>query len=163
MPLLRLASLALVSLAIAMGCGSDVEAQACHDLPANGCPEDDGLACQDPSCAAAYVCNPGGVWSLAQKCPNYKPPPDASAGAVQKDAGGSVRDGGFPYPVPPGAYGGQGCVDLEPPDCPLGTVVSCSDPVDPCCGCDTLFVCQSSGWVTWGECEADGGIVASGN
>ena len=44
---------------------------------------------------------------------------------------------GLPQAAPFGAFGGPGCADLEPPDCPLGLALSCNA----CCGCEDLFVC----------------------
>ena len=59
--------------------------------------------------------------------------------------------------APPGAYGGPGCVDLEQPDCSLGTALACGGTAD-CCGCQDLYVCSNGGWVPWGECT-DAGIT----
>jgi hypothetical protein len=59
--------------------------------------------------------------------------------------------------VPPGAYGGLGCVDLEAPDCSLGTALACG--AADCCGCVDLYVCAAGAWTLWGAC-VDGGVLA---
>ncbi len=166
-----LSSRALVAVAFVAGllvaaCGKDNEAVACAGLDAPKCPDQGGLGCEDSSCESTYDCNAGGVWSFVQTCPNYVPPadagPDAAGEAGGAGDGGPGKDAAFPFPIPPGAYGGQGCIDLQPPDCAVGTVVACADATDPCCGCDTLFTCVDGEWNAWGECGVDGGIVRSG-
>jgi hypothetical protein len=170
MPSSRVLSLpVLLSLSAVIGlvvaCDSaDVDAQACRNIPANGCTLESGVACQDPSCAAVYQCNSDGSWTLEETCPNFQLPDAGADGASDAASGdaGPGHDAAFPYPIPPGAYGGPDCIDLQEPDCALGTVVGCADAVDTCCGCETLFVCQGDEWVVWGECEPDGGIVDNG-
>ncbi len=154
---------AFVALVLVAACSKDTEAVACAGLDPPECPDQGGLGCQDPSCQSTYECNAGGVWSFVQTCPNYVPPPDAGPDAADAAGDGGPRpDAAFPFAIPPGSYGGTGCIDPIPPDCWLGTVVGCYGSNDPCCGCDTLFLCQDGEYVTWGECEADGGIVNSG-
>jgi hypothetical protein len=157
-----LAAPAFFAFVLVAACGKDNEAVVCDGLAAPKCPDQGGLGCDDPSCETTYQCNAGGVWSFVRTCPSYVPPPDAGPDAAGASDGGPGRDAAFPFPIPPGAYGGQGCIDLQPPDCAVGTVVACADSVDPCCGCDTLFTCVDGEWIAWGECEADGGIVESG-
>ena len=125
---------------------------ACVDIPTNGCPEDDGVdVCSDPTCGAAYSCQ-NGKWVFDKSCPGFE------AGVV--DAGMSDHESGARdvavIDAPPGAYGGPGCVDLQPPDCPLGAVLNCKQ--SDCCGCTDLFVCMNMGWNLWGTC-ADGGLT----
>jgi hypothetical protein len=87
--------------------------------------------------------------------------PDTGAAPCVFDAG-----------VPPGAstIGGTPCIDLEPPDCPIGEVLACNAGASNLCavtGCESLYICEltgaSAGWVVWGECEDDGGLVLNGN
>jgi hypothetical protein len=156
-PLLTLGSAvgAMLALLALIACEDTSPATPCVNIPANGCPEEDGLdVCQDPMCASAYACQ-NGKWVFDKTCP----PRDGGAG--DGDGGILVRDSGvrdvLVTDAPPGAYGGPGCVDLEPPDCPLGTALSCGGQQD-CCGCEDLFVCVDGGWNPWGTC-VDGGAM----
>lgn len=157
-----LATLALPALAIAACNGTPLPA-ACTDIPTGGCPEDNGAeVCSDCTCDSVYACN-NGTWVFAQKCPS-RPACDAGTSAdaaSSSDAG--ITDApapqDVPFDVPPGAYGGPGCTDLETPDCSVGAAIACAATPD-CCGCIDLWVCQGGGWVSWGTC-ADGGLVAN--
>jgi hypothetical protein len=139
---------------VAVAACSDMPPADCRDIPAAGCPVDNGAdACEDPTCAAVYTCQNGG-WVLDHACPGYVP----DAGADGGDAGAEAASGNdAAIDAPPGAYGGPGCTDLQPPDCSLGTAISCAGAAD-CCGCIDLFVCVDGGWDPWGSC-VDGGIV----
>jgi hypothetical protein len=146
-------SLALAFL-VAAGCSQgDPIATPCHDIPANGCPlADNDTDCSDPCCAAMYACTDG-KFTLDHACAGFK---GCDAGAP------SIADASEPCDVsgidaPPGASGGQGCGDLELPDCPLGVALGCG--LNPCLICETFFVCESGGWVRWAECAPDGGGV----
>ncbi len=138
--------LAVTCVLLASACSNQDTPKTCENVPEGGCPLLHGLACDDPSCAAAYACTPSG-WSLDHVCPvreagpdTYAPPMDAGAKDVDIDV--------------PGANGGPGCASLIPPDCTLAAGASC--PVG-CCGCEDLFVCQNAGWSLWGYCS-DGGV-----
>ncbi|MEO6576858.1 MAG: hypothetical protein ABIP89_23625, partial [Polyangiaceae bacterium] len=124
--------------------------QRCNDIPDGGCPINPG-ACGDPACDAIYACNPGNTWSLEETCPPHAP----------VDAALPVHDAAPPsdasYDDVPGANGGPGCSDLEPPDCPLALAAACPNG---CCGCEDLYVCSNGGWNAWGTCGPTG-IVAS--
>jgi hypothetical protein len=132
-------------------CSTQSEPETCKNVPDGGCPLSNGVACDDPSCEAAYACTPQG-WVLDHTCP----PSEGGA----PDATIVVPDAGEPRDVDvgdvPGANGGPGCALLQSPDCALGTVLACA--ANSCCGCEDLFVCVSSGWNAWGTC-ADGGIT----
>jgi len=139
--------------AAAPACSQPAPSASCHDIPAGGCPVDNGAdACQDPTCAAVYWCQDGS-WSLAHACPGYSPDAAAPPVDASTDAGGAD----VTIDAPPGAYGGPGCADLQSPDCALGTALSCGGTAD-CCGCLDLFVCDNGGWSLWGEC-VDGGVT----
>jgi hypothetical protein len=143
----------VIAIAVApLGACSDAPQPAlCDDIPDGGCPLSHGVACIDPSCAAVYACN-AGVWSLDHVCPHQDA---AIVGDAAVDARPSlVRDASFD--VPPGASGGPGCADLQPPDCSLGFALAC--PADQCCDCEDLFVCADGGWGLWGSCDGDGGL-----
>ena len=129
---------------------------ACGDLAPPACPEDNGAdVCSDPTCASMYACQ-SGTWTFVKTCPNYNP--DAGVQPVEaSDDSASAPD--VPLDVPPGANGGPGCVDLESPDCSLGTALACGSSPG-CCDCQDLYVCDNGGWTFWGEC-ADGGVVAT--
>ncbi len=134
-------------------CQETVSQSPCKDIPSGGCPLSHGLACEDPTCAAAYACNPDGTWTLDHACPGYdaSAPPsfDAAveAGAPSFDASG--------FDAPPGSSGGPGCEALQEPDCPLSTALACPSG---CCNCEDLFVCDlaGQGWVAWGTCGPSG-------
>jgi hypothetical protein len=145
------------ALLAAPACSNPPVQAVCQDLAAPACPtEFDADVCMDPECASVYACD-NGAWSLVTTCPNYS----AEAGVHPVEAGpeaASMFDA--PFDAPPGAFGGPGCVDLEEPDCSLGTALACSGASD-CCGCMDLYVCNSGGWQLWGQC-VDGGVAASG-
>ena len=148
------ACVGLVAVAVApLGACSDSSTPVlCKDIPDGGCPLSHGVACDDVTCAAAYACN-GGTWTLDHVCPTR----DAATADASTDADARApiaRDGGFD--APPGANGGPGCADLQPPDCTLGLALAC--PNNECCGCEDLFVCSGGSWSAWGTCS-DGGIV----
>jgi hypothetical protein len=148
---------AVVSLAVtAGGCQESISQSPCNDVPAGGCPLSHGQACADPTCAAAYACNPDGTWTLDHVCAGH----DASA----PDA--STPDAADASPPPAfdaagidaaGASGGPGCAPLQPPECALGLALAC--PAG-CCGCEDLFVCDQGGWSSWGTC-GDAGLTPS--
>lgn len=133
---------------LAAGCDDSIAPAACRDIPDGGCPLAAGAVCQDPSCAAAYACQADGTWALDHVCAGQ----DASAADAgvppQSDAG--LRDVSTDVE---GAFGGPGCIDLQPPDCPLGTALACAQG---CCGCESLFVCRDAGWDPWGVCDDAG-------
>jgi hypothetical protein len=141
---------------VVAACSDTPPPAQCHDIPAAGCPVDNGAdACRDPTCAAVYTCQ-NGSWVFDHACPGYSP--DAAPGAV--DAGSEAAPANdAAIDAPPGAYGGPGCEDLQPPDCSLGTALACGAAAD-CCGCVDLFVCNDGGWDPWGSCQ-DGGIVGN--
>jgi hypothetical protein len=147
---LALCVLALgVAVTAAIACSDAPNEQPCKNVPPGGCPLSHGFACDDPTCEAAYACEPGGAWRFDHACPPRDAGPDA---LLDAPAAPPPRDAAID--VPPGAFGGPGCADLEPPDCPLGLALSCSG----CCGCEDLFVCSDGGWAAWGACF-DGGLV----
>lgn len=138
---------ALGFLMLLAACDAQPIQQACKNVPDGGCPLAYGKACDDPACSAAYACLPDGTWQLDHVCA----PRDAAAEASPppKDAG--VKDASLDVE---GAFGGPGCIDLEPPDCPYGVAATCTNG---CCGCEDLFVCRDGGWSTFGVC-VDGSI-----
>jgi hypothetical protein len=137
--------------ALVLACDSGTAVVTCHGIPANGCPVQGGVECQDPSCAAAYTCQPDGGWALDHTCPGF----DASTqDAFAMDTG--ATDAGYDIDAPPGAFGGPGCVMLQPPDCPLGEVLLCNGS---CCGCMDLYVCSDGGWNLWGTCTDAGPVM----
>ncbi len=145
--------LAAIAVAPLGACTDSTTPVLCKDIPDGGCPLSHGVACEDPACVAAYACN-AGTWTLDHVCA----PRDAAIGDAGNDADARAhipRDGAFD--APPGANGGPGCTDLQPPECTLGLALAC--PNDQCCGCDDLFVCADGGWNAWGTCSDDGGIV----
>jgi hypothetical protein len=155
------ASLAAIALLLGLAYGaastacSDTAAPLlCTGIPDGGCPRSHGVACDDPACAAVYACF-SGVWSLDHACPARDAGATDARDIDAGDAALSPRDAGFD--VPPGASGGPGCADLEPPDCTLATALAC--PSNSCCGCEDLFVCRDAGWLAWGAC-GDGGAIA---
>lgn len=138
-------------LALAIACSDDPVPESCTDIPAGGCPRARGLACEDPTCQAVYLCRPNNVWELEETCP----PRDASVPV------GDPIDASLPPVVdasidaPAGAFGGPGCEELQAPDCSLGYALACGTS---CCGCEDLYVCESGGWTLWGSCR-EGGIT----
>jgi hypothetical protein len=148
--LVLVAACALAGASLAGGC-SQQPIMPCRDIPEGGCPVQGGTACQDPTCVAAYACEADGGWTLVRACPATDGgPPDAGA-----DAPGP-SDAGYDIDAPPGAFGGPGCLDLQPPDCPLGTALVCPNA---CCGCTDLYVCDDGGWDPWGVCTDDAGVT----
>ena len=143
-------AISLFLAAIAIACSTDAPVETCKNIPTGGCPLSHGVACDDPSCAAAYACTTDG-WVLDHTCPPHDAGPDTSIPIP--DAG--ARDVSIDVP---GANGGPGCAPLEPPDCPLGTALAC--PPGSCCDCLDLFVCDDGGWDPWGTCD-DGGVISS--
>jgi len=143
---------ALVAVGVAVAC-SDQPIKSCRNIPAGGCPLAGGTECQDPTCAAAYACDEtNGTWIFDHACP-------AQDGGNAQDANSDAADAGAfdaNIDAPPGAFGGPGCITLQPPDCPLGLALTCSAG---CCGCTDLWVCNDGGWDPWGTCSDDAGIV----
>ena len=152
---------------LGFACSDNAFVPYCTGIPAHGCiaAEVDATGtCADPTCAAVYSSNASCQWTFVASCPNYEAPMDAGhtdaadggTSAADADSGEDVhyRDAGFP--LPEGAAGGPGCMDLQSPDCPLQLATACGRG---CCGCETLYVCTNGGWNIWGECGADGGLV----
>ena len=137
-----------LALAATPSCEDAPTEGACKDVPAGGCPLSRGVACQDPSCEAVYACRAGNVWELERTCP----PREGGAGVdAATDAPSEVsRPFDASIDAPPGANGGPGCDQLQPPDCPLALALACSSG---CCGCEDLFVCQNGGWSYWSTCN----------
>jgi hypothetical protein len=144
-----------VAVALAAGCDqSDPISAPCRDIPANGCPLlDDDSECTDRCCAAAYSCSDG-TWTLEHACPQFQGC-DAGTSTPVEDAGSYCDVAGFD--APPGAGGGEGCVALISPDCPLSEALVCS--INPCLACEAFFVCTDGAWILWGECSAEGGVT----
>ena len=147
---LLLCACAASAAALAGGCGDTAVPPKCTDIPDGGCPAQGGTACQDPSCAAMYTCGADGGWTFVKTCPPFD-------GSVQDANIPPPSDAGYDIDAPPGAFGGPGCVPLQPPDCPLGTALAC--PNHQCCGCEDLFVCDDGGWDPWGTCTDDAGVT----
>ena len=151
--------LCLVAAIVACNNGTQID-HPCSDIPDGGCPLADGLSCDDPACAAVYLCRQGNVWELQKECPPHPPSDatvdvtDASEDADAADAG-AIRDAAID--APPGAYGGPGCVDLQLGDCPLGVALACTAA---CCGCDDLYVCNAGNWDFWGYCGPNGPVYS---
>jgi hypothetical protein len=144
----------VATVALAWACtGDDPTPPTCTDVPAGGCPSSFGPACDDPSCAAVYECTATGAWSLLATCPARDGGPDGGIVDAAKDAP-PPRDVEIDVP---GANGGPGCQDLQPPDCTLGFGLAC--PSGQCCGCEDFFVCVSGGWNQWGTCGDGGSLV----
>jgi hypothetical protein len=101
------------------------------------------------------VCNSNdGSWVFDHACPTR---PDAGHDAALDAMDGSVATLRDVEVDVPGANGGPGCADLEPPDCPLALALACGSAG--CCGCEELFVCKDGGWSSWGTCTGSG-IIA---
>jgi len=156
MKALYLASAALAPLLVVAACNNDPSTQVmCHDIPAGGCPTENGadVCAGDLTCATVYSCV-NGRWVFDQKCP----PRAHDASVVDTGAGADAASGpDVQIDAPPGAYGGPGCGDLQTPDCSLGVALACAN-VPGCCDCDTLYVCSNGGWNVWGYC-GDAGIT----
>jgi hypothetical protein len=141
--------------ALASSCSDQVDID-CRNIPTGGCRGSDSTNCEDPTCREIYACQANGSWTPVVACParpdsgmDAGAPHDASSDA-RETLEVSVRD--VRIDVPPGAGGGEGCIDLEMPDCPLEVALACSD----CCGCEDLWVCSDGGWEQWGECSEAG-------
>jgi len=145
-------ALALATLAIP-ACDTTPVPAACTDIPDGGCPEDNGATvCEDQTCGSVYSCEDG-KWVLVQQCPS-RPHNAGPVDAGSADAPASVFDVHIDYDLPPGAnaYGDTpACTDLELPDCSLATAAACGATPD-CCGCEDVWICESSGWAIWGSC-----------
>jgi hypothetical protein len=151
--------LMMVLLCAVVSCESVPRPVVCRSIPTGGCPKN-AEACSDPTCDAVYACEPDGTWSLDHRCPE-RGGSDAAVDVASppQDVAASDPHDASPYADVAGAGGGAGCVDLEPPDCPLATVVAC--PADQCCGCEDLFVCRNGGWDPWGTCDPATGTISS--
>ncbi len=154
---LLLALLALGALVWA-ACNGDIPnaSAKCARIPDGGCPSSNGPACGDPTCASLYYCNAASVWTFVKACAARDAGLEASdvPDAALDAPGPSPRDAAIDVP---GANGGPGCHDLQPPDCPLGLALGC--PSASCCGCEDLFVCSDGGWLGWGFCGEGGAIT----
>lgn len=156
------ALLALFTVAVlATGaCDTTPVPAACTDIPDGGCPEDNGATvCTDQSCDSVYACS-NGAWVFVQECPPRTHEGGISDEAGAADAPSSIIDVHIDYDLPPGAnpYGDTpACEDLELPDCSLATAAACASTPD-CCGCGDIWICESSGWVSWGSC-GDAGLT----
>src|SRR4051794_15639301 len=95
----------------APGCSDTATDHPCTGIPAGGCPLSRGVACDDPSCEAAYACRPGNVWELDHTCPAHE------AGAPHDAAIDTPPIPDAALDAPPGANGGPGCDPLQAPDC----------------------------------------------
>jgi len=143
---------ALLAVVVA-ACSDGPVPEPCSDIPAGGCPLSRGVACEDPACEAVYLCRPGNVWELHERCPVREAGAREDAAVDPADAAEPVVDASID--APPGAFGGPGCASLQSPDCALGVALACGAG---CCGCEDLFICEEGGWTLWGSC-GDGGIV----
>jgi hypothetical protein len=147
------AAIGAILLAVLAACADDSAPARCGEIPNHGCPALGGVdICMDPSCPSGYACQ-SGSWVLVTTCPPRDGGP-AEAGVPLHDSGTAdvlVVD------APPGAYGGPGCLPLQPPECSLGMALSCGGRQN-CCDCDDLFVCDDGGWDPWGTC-VDGAAV----
>jgi hypothetical protein len=150
---LVLSALFLLGAAAGAACEGLPALPSCEGLPAGGCPVEGGGSCNDTSCTAIYECNADSVWQHVKTCP---PRPDAGG------AGGGSPDAGPCTPavveVDAGPLG-QGCPDLEAPDCPIDAV-SCQETACVTSGCDTFYVCSETGvWVVAANCDDSGDYV----
>ncbi|HEY1696343.1 MAG TPA: hypothetical protein VGG39_29465 [Polyangiaceae bacterium] len=146
----------LFALEVLGACKDTPPPPTCTDLAPPACPEDNGAdVCQDPTCASVYSCQDGS-WVFLHDCSSYDP----EAGVHPAEAGEAGPEFDANVDAPPGAYGGPGCVDLENPDCPLGTGIACVNSPG-CCDCEDLYVCDDGAWDLWGECS-DAGLVRAG-
>ena len=138
----------LAAVALAGACASVPPASPCRDVPPYGCPLSHDQACSDPSCAAAYACNPDGTWTLDHVCPGF----DASAPEASSLPEAAPPNDVSAIDAPPGANGGPGCATLQISDCPLAFAMSCPRG---CCDCADLYVCTAGSWDLWGSCRED--------
>jgi len=125
--------------------------ELCTDIPDGGCPLSNGVACEDPTCAAVYACN-AGVWSFDHACPTIDAAADDGGNDAEADTLSAFDAASID--APPGSFGGPGCADLEEPDCPLGEALECGSS---CCDCEDLWVCEDMGWTEWGTCNPGSG------
>ena len=152
-----------------VGCSNPTLHPYCTDIPALGCPGDSTSHCSDGTCEAIYSRSADCVWTFVARCPRYGASLDGGAHDALVDAevvdaradASRARDGNAPtrdaaFAIPDGAAGGPGCPDLESPDCPLAEALQCGSS---CCGCESLYVCQSGGWDLFAECGDGGAIV----
>lgn len=163
MRLFGLASLVTVTLALGACEGTLIAEADCGLIEEGGCPDKGDAVdqCFDYRCRALYRCvqdpnDPAtGTWEFRRDCP-YQEPPEAGAPTDARDGASSdaapPRDGGLPSDLPPGAFGGPGCVSLQLPDCSLATGYGCSTR---CCECEDLYVCEEGAWYLWGHCQDD--------
>src|ERR1700761_658842 len=133
----RLALVAPLAVALALevlgACKDPPPPATCADLGPPACPEDNGAdVCDDPTCASVYSCQDG-TWVFLHDCSGYDP--EAGPHPVEAGEAGPAFDANVD--APPGAFGGPGCVDLETPDCTLGTGIACVDEPG-CCDCTDL-------------------------
>lgn len=136
---------------LVLACDSGPAPVTCYGIPDGGCPNEGTDTCIDPTCAAVYDCLADGGWGLDYTCPVRE------GGAMDAPVTDSMpSDAGYDVDAPPGAFGGPGCVDLQTPDCPLGTVLVCGGG---CCGCQDLYVCDDGGWDIWGQCTDAGPVM----
>ena len=155
----RVSSLVLLVIlfggAVVVACEDTSPDVPCMNIPLGGCPNGGADACQDSTCYNIFNCVSGN-WTLDHACPRPDAGGDNSLDAAPEAQEQSAFDARG-IDAPPGAGGGPGCIDLEMPDCALEVALVCSS--SDCCGCQDLFVCQPSGWVAWGTCSADAGVV----
>ena len=152
---LCLTALFLLGAAVWTACQGSETGPSCGVIPPGGCPVEGGGSCDDATCTAIYSCAANDVWVHVQTCP---PGPDGGAGG----GGGGSPDAGPCTPavveVDAGLLG-EGCEDLEAPDCPI-EAVSCQETVCLTSGCDTFYVCTEDGdWVVVANCDDSGNYV----
>jgi hypothetical protein len=167
-PLARAAAGLLLTAALAAAvssCDQGNPEQTCagKTIPTNACPtnEDDSECNDQCNCASAYSCIDG-EWSLQHSCPGYDPAKYCIDAGVVSSSTPDASPCDAAFAVPTGANGGTSCIDLQPPDCPLGEVLTCGG--NPCAqfGCESLFYCESGNWIFWGSCSEDAGVVQAG-
>lgn len=135
----------MTTLGLVVACSDDAVPEPCTNIPPGGCPRSHGVACEDPTCEAIYLCRPNNVWELSERCPARDAAPEPDAQPVA-DAAPFTPDA---TNLPPGAYGGPGCEPLQAPDCSVGFAAACGPG---CCECEDLFICEDNGWTLWGAC-----------
>ena len=149
--------LVALGLALFVACSDSPQPIVCRDIPAGGCPSENGAACQDPTCTAAYFCNlADGTWVLDHPCSGADGGVNGASDAAHDAHVLGPRDASID--APPGANGGPGCGTLEQPDCALGDALACPSG---CCNCEDLYVCQGGGWNHWGVCNPATGAIAA--